>query len=433
MHLANQPNQFPVAVLLPPSSPAGTPAASPTLTVRSWSGFALALILIAFAIGLTGCAGLKRNPVPSGQSEAAPIPGMPIVRAWAGRPSAAMEADLHRSFEQQRPGDFPPGADGIARYPHLALSGGGSQGAFGAGFLKGWSHTGRRPTFKIVTGVSTGALMAPFAFLGPDYDDTLDQFYTTTASRDIFLRRWLPGRLLWGEALTDTAPLKDLIAKLVDDAFLKKIAEAHNQGRRLYVGTVDLDAQQFVVWNMGLIATSGHPEALSLFRKVMLASASIPVVFPPVLFEVEAQGQRYDEMHVDGAVGANVFYNGGVFRTSIIREHAGREDAYVIHNGRIRPVPSSTPRSVRGIATRSLDAAARSAVVGDLFRIYAGTRLEQASFQWVTIPENVDLSQNEVFDPVLMQRLHAVGYQKALEGPVWTTSPPGLSNDSTQP
>ncbi|MFN0069404.1 MAG: patatin-like phospholipase family protein [Limisphaerales bacterium] len=384
-------------------------------------------------VALTGCARLKRSPVPTDLGAAASIPNMPVVRAWAGRPSAAMEADLERSFVQQRPEDFPQTADGLIRYPHLALSGGGSQGAFGAGFLKGWSRTGRRPVFKIVTGVSTGALMAPFAFLGPEYDDTLGEFYTTTASRDIFNRRWLPGRLLWGEALTDTAPLAALIAQLVDEAFLGKIAEAHHQGRRLYVGTVDLDAQQFVVWNMGLIATSGRPKALALFRKVMLASASIPVVFPPVLFEVEAQGRRYDEMHVDGAVGANVFYNGGVFRPSLIREHAGREDAFVIHNGRLRPISSPTPRSLRGIAVRSLDAAARSAVVGDLFRIYAATRQEQSGFHWVTIPEHVDLERNEVFDPVLMQRLHAVGYQQALEGPEWSTSPPGLSNDSAQP
>jgi predicted acylesterase/phospholipase RssA len=161
-----------------------------------------------------------------------------------------------------------------------------------------------------------------------------------------------------------------------------------------------------------------------------IASASVPVAFPPVFFEVEVKGRRYDEMHVDGAVGANVFYNGGLFRASIIRERAGRgagrEDVFVIHNGRLLPVPSPTPRSLRGIALRSLDAAARSAVVGDLFRIYTATLQEQASFQWVTIPEDVDLARNEVFDPELMIRLHAVGYQSALAGPVWSTLPPGI-------
>lgn len=397
------------------------------------SGLPLLVTWLALVVLLTGCVRLTRHPVPTELGAAATIPDMPVVRAWAGRPSAAMEADFDRSFDQQRPEDFPPAADGLVRYPHLALSGGGSQGAFGAGFLKGWTRTGRRPLFKIVTGVSTGALMAPFAFLGSEYDDTLAEFYTTTASRDIFLRRWLPGRLLWGEALTDTAPLEALIAQQVDEALLGKIAEAHQQGRRLYVGTVDLDAQRFVVWNMGLIATSGRPEALSLFRKVMLASASIPVVFPPVFFEVEAQGKRYDELHVDGAVGANVFYHGGVFRPSIIREHAGREDVFVIHNGRLAPMPSPTKRSLRGISLRSLEAAARSAVVGDLFRIYSATRQQQASFHWVTIPENIDLTRNEVFDPEQMQRLHAVGYQQALAGPEWATLPPGLWDRSTFP
>jgi len=386
---------------------------------------------------LPGCARLSRQPVPAALIEKASIPGMPDARAWAGRRSPVMEADFTRSFAQERPEDFPPGADGVVRYPHLALSGGGSQGAFGAGFLKGWSKTGTRPVFKIVTGVSTGALMAPFAFLGPEHDDTLARFYTTTASRDIFLQRWLPGRLLWGEALTDTTPLANLIAHLVDDAFLREIAREHQRGRRLYVGTVDLDAQRFVVWNMGLIATSGHPEALTLFRKVMLASASIPVFFPPVFFEVEAEGGRYDEMHVDGAVAANVFLNGGLFRPSILRERAGRgagrEDVFVIHNGRLLPVPSPTPRSLRGITARVLDAAARSAVVGDLFRIYSATQQEQASFQWVTIPEHVDLARNEVFDPALMQRLNGVGYEIALQGPVWATRPPGFHDDGAVP
>lgn len=404
--------------------------ARPGTGLRTRSRLLGLLPTLALAVFLPGCARLTRNPVPSALTEAAAIPYLPEVRAWAGRPSPVMEADLARSFDQERPEDFPPAADGSVSHPHLALSGGGPQGAFGAGFLKGWSGTGRRPVFKTVTGVSTGALMAPFAFLGPAYDDALAEFYTTTASRDIFARRWLPGRLLFGEALADTGPLADLIAEQVDDELLRKIAEAHGQGRRLYIGTVDLDAQRFVVWNMGLIATSGHPEAPALFRKVMLASASIPIAFPPVFFEVEADGQRHDEMHVDGAVAAHVFYNGGLFRASVVRERTGlspaREDIFVIHNGRLLPVASPTPRSLRGIALRVLDAAGRSSVVGDLFRIYATALQEGASFQWVTIPEEVDLTRNEAFDPAQMARLFAAGYESARAGPVWATRPPGL-------
>jgi hypothetical protein len=382
---------------------------------------------------LTGCGTLTRNPVPPELTAEAVIPDMPGIRAWAGRVSPAMERDFAQSFNQESPVDFPRGADGVVRYPHLALSGGGANGAFGAGFLNGWSTTGSRPVFKIVTGVSTGALMAPFAFLGLQYDAALHEFYTTTTTRDIFALRWIPVQLLTGEAFADTGPLATLIARHVDGEFLRNIASAHEHGRRLYMGTVDLDSQQFVVWNMGLIATSGHPKALNLFRKVMLASASIPIAFPPVFFEVEADGQLYDEMHVDGAVAATVFLHVGVFRPSLIRERAGlgagREDIFVIHNGQLSSDPSPTPRSLRGIGTRVIEATSRAGVVGALFIIYAFALREQASFQWVTMPQGVELRGTEVFDPVKMTELYDVGYRTALAGPVWSVDPPGVQGE----
>jgi predicted acylesterase/phospholipase RssA len=391
------------------------------------------LALCVLAALLAGCGALIRNPVPPELTGSATIPDMPEVRAWAGRPSPAMESDLAQSFAQESRAGFPADADGVVRYPHLALSGGGANGAFGAGFLNGWSATGRRPVFKIVTGVSTGALMAPFAFLGPEYDGALRDFYTTTASHDVFALGSILLQLIRGESLADTGPLAALIARHVDADLLSKVAEAQARGRRLYIGTVDLDAQRFVVWNMGLIAASGRPEALDLFRKVMLASASIPIAFPPVFFEVDVEGRRYDELHVDGAVAANVFLSGGVFRFSLVRGRAGhgpgRSSVFVIHNGKLSPQPSPTRRSLRGIATRALDAATRAAAVGDLFRIYALTLHEQASFQWVTIPEDVELEGAEVFDPAKMRELYDVGYRTARSGPKWEVRPPGLREE----
>lgn len=382
---------------------------------------------------LSGCGSLARNPVPSEQTAEARIPGMPDVRAWAGRPSAAMERDFAQSIAQESPAEFPRGSDGTVRYPHLVLSGGGANGAFGAGFLNGWSETGTRPVFKIVTGVSTGALMAPFAFLGSSSDAALREFYTTTTTRDIFRLGSILGALLSGESLADTGPLAALIARHVDEPFLREIADVHARGRRLYLATADLDSQQFVVWNMGLIAESGHPESLDLFRKVMLASASIPIAFPPVFFEVEAGGRRYDEMHVDGAVGATIFLHGGVFRPSVIRERAGygvgREDIFVIHNGQLREPPKPTPRTLRGIAMRVIEASGRAGLVGDLFRIYAFAQGDQASFHWVTIAESVELAGPEVFDPEKMATLYEVGFQAARAGPVWSTRPPGLQDE----
>jgi len=280
--------------------------------------------------------------------------------------------------------------------------------------------------------VSTGALMAPFAFIGPDYDDALRSFYTTTRSNDIFTLGSVLWQLVAGEALADTRPLQTLIARHVDAELLRNVAEQHRRGRRLYVGTADIDVPRFVVWNMGLIAASGHPDALALFRKVMLASASIPVAFPPVLFEVELVpgGPRYDEMHVDGGVGARMFLNGGVFRGSILRTRGGlgrgREDIFVIHNGQLVPIPDPVQRSLSSIALRVIDASGRAAASGDLFRIYGYAQREDASFQWVTIPNDVVMDGGEeVFDPVKMQKLYDLGFELGAAGGHWATAPPG--------
>jgi len=183
-----------------------------------------ALVGIALAATVAGCGILPRNAVPLDSMGAATIPGMPDVRAWAGTPSPAIERDFLESFAQESRDDFPVAADGKIHYAHLALSGGGPNGAFGAGFLKGWTETGTRPVFKMVTGVSTGALMAPFAMLGPQYDEAVREFYTTNASRDIFLfsrLRVIP-QLLSGESLADTTPLARIIEDSVDAKFLSR-------------------------------------------------------------------------------------------------------------------------------------------------------------------------------------------------------------------
>ncbi len=397
------------------------------------------LLAVGLVLMFAACGSLPRNPTPAQDALKGTIPHFPAVRGWAGQASSTLEADLALSFAQESPLDFPAGPDGTVNYAHLALSGGGANGAFGSGFLNGWSSTGTRPVFKIVTGVSTGALMAPFAFTGADYDLALKEFYTTTSSRDIFRLGSTFGilwQLLAGEALADTRPLQAMIARHVDDALLRRVAEAHRGGRRLYIGTANIDAPRFVVWNMGLIADSNRPEALELFRKVMLASASIPVAFPPVFFEVELSpgGPRYDEMHVDGGVGARVFLNGGVFRGTVIRDRGGRsgggrEDVYVIHNGQLIPQPDPIGRSLSEIAVRVIDTSGRAAAVGDLFRIYSDAQHEGGSFRWITIPDDVGMVGDEVFDPVQMQLLYDLGQRMALGGAKWFTQPPGRRED----
>jgi predicted patatin/cPLA2 family phospholipase len=388
------------------------------------------LSLLTTALVLAGCAGLERNPVPLADGARATIPGMPDVRAWAGAPSEAMARDFALSFEQERAGTFVRRADGRTVYPQLALSGGGPNGAFSAGFLKGWTDSGQRPVFKIVTGVSTGAMIAPFAFLGPAYDERIEHFYTTTATRDVFsMPRSLLFQVLRGESIADSAPLAALIASDLDMSLLQRIAAAHAEGRRLYIGTVDLDAQRFVVWNMGLIAQAGTPQALQLFRDVVLASASVPLAVQPVYFEVDVDGRRYDEMHVDGAVGVRVFYNGGLFRTSVVRQRAiaqsTYEDVYIIHNGQLSPQADHTDRNLRAIGHRTMRALSLGATSGDLFRIYLQTGAEGAGFHWVTMPDGVELRGDEPFDPVRMRELFTLGHEMARQGPRWQTRPPG--------
>jgi hypothetical protein len=345
-----------------------------------------------------------------------------------------MQRDLSRSFEQESATEFPVGPDGVVHYAHLALSGGGANGAFGAGFLVGWSQAGNRPPFKIVTGVSTGALMAPFVFAGPDYDAALTEFYTRTSSANIFRMLSIVPQLLGGESLADSGPLQLMIEREVDEVLLRRIAAAHNGGRRLYIATTDLDSQRLWVWNMGLIAASNRPEAGRLFRQIMLASASVPIAFPPVFFQVEAGGRRYDEMHVDGGVGARVFFSGGVFSFAAARagvgRGAGREEIYIIHTGQLLSSPRATPRSLRGIGLRTFETASKSAVIGDLFRIYAVTLREQAGYNWITIPEDVELWGSELFDPVKMGELFLLGRQSAQAASPWFTDPPGLRWDS---
>ena len=189
---------------------------------------------------------------------------------------------------------------------YLAVSGGGANGAYGVGILLGWTAAGTRPEFALVTGISTGALIAPFAFLGPEYDARLKEAYTSMTTKDIAKPRSALGTLN-SDAATDTAPLKAHIARYVDQEVIDAIAREFRRGRRLFIGTTNLDAIRPVFWNIGYIAVSGRPDAGDLIRTILLASASIPAVFPPQYIPVEAGGKRYDEIHVDGGAVAQAF------------------------------------------------------------------------------------------------------------------------------
>src|SRR3954470_8601206 len=253
---------------------------------------------------------------------AAIIPGIPDARFWP---------DSEQDFLNALPPT--PG-------PWLALSTGGGDGAFGAGLLSGWSLSGKRPEFSVVTGVSTGALMAPFAFIGSSRDDGLKRAYTEYNAGDIF------EDVKTAESLVDTWPLKRLIAKEVTPELLAQIAEAHKKGRRLFVATTNLDAQRGTIWNMGAIAAKGDEAALKLFRDILAASTAIPGLFPPVLIDVEANGKKTQEMHVDGGLSAQVFVAPESLLNTSSTTKLPATALYLIANNRLNTEFQTTERSL---------------------------------------------------------------------------------------
>ena len=385
-----------------------------------WSSAALLLIL-------AGCASVpERHPLPPEYTLEATIPGIPEARFWGDEwPKFSLER-----FEAYTDADFRENSPGTYAKPHayLAISGGGANGAYGAGLLLGWTATGTRPEFTMVTGVSTGALTAPFAFLGSDYDDELKTVYTTMTTKDIVKKRGLIAAAT-GDSVADTAPLKKLIAKYITADMIDAIAREHRKGRRLFIGTVNLDAGRSVIWSIGTIAASGHPQRVALIHEILRASAAIPVAFPPVVFTVEANGELYDEMHVDGGTGSQVFVYPAAVDWRRITEKLkvqGKPEVYVIRNSFLDPDYRGIKRSVLPIASRTIDSLIRTQGIGDIYQIYALCKRDGNDFNLAYIPADFTVESTEGFDPVYMGKLLERGYQMALEGYPWEKAPPGF-------
>jgi predicted patatin/cPLA2 family phospholipase len=389
-----------------------------TKQASSWVTIALLLIL-------TGCASTpERQPLPPEYTLKAGIPGIPDARFWGDEwPTFAAER-----FETFTVADFQREFESVYEKPHnyLAISGGGANGAFGAGLLVGWTATGERPEFSMVTGVSTGALTAPFAFLGSDYDDVMKEVYTSTTTKDIAAKRNLFAAA-FGDSMTDTAPLQKLIAKYIDADMIEAIAQEHKKGRRLFVGTVNLDAGRSVIWNIGAIAASDYPQKILLIHELLRASAAIPVAFPPVVIQVEAEGKQYDEMHVDGGTGSQVFVYPAAANWRLVTEKLkvkGKPQVYVIRNSFLDPDYKGMKRSVLPIASRTIDSLIRTQGVGDLYQIYALCMRDGNDFNLAYIPADFTEEPTEGFDPVYMKKLLDRGYQMALQGYPWEKAPP---------
>ncbi|RZK82736.1 MAG: alpha/beta hydrolase, partial [Methylobacterium sp.] len=310
-------------------------------------------------------------------------------------------------------------------FAYLALSGGGGDGAYGAGILNGWSESGKRPEFALVSGVSTGALIAPFAFLGPAYDSTLTDIYTSGVASTL-VQSPSVANIVFGSGLFGDGRLRDLVRRYVTPDLLAAIAEQHAKGRRLLVVTTNLDSQRAVIWNMGAIATNGGPNAVALFTDVLTASASIPAVFPPQLLDVQAEGRAFQEMHVDGSVVTPVFTLPQSFLLRDGRFKAGaKSDIYVIINGRLEPEFDLAQNNTLSIVERAFTTASRARSRATMATTYAFTRANGIGFNLTYIDESApNTTAAKGFDTGYMRGLYESGYAAGRTGTFWRKSVP---------
>lgn len=372
--------------------------------VRRLGRLALAMLCVGM---LAACATQTRIPYTVEEKAAAEVPGFPDARAWADDRNVVLQ---YAGIKTRHP-------------TVLALSGGGADGAFGAGVLNGWTARGDRPQFTIVTGASAGALLAPFAFLGPGYDEVTRTVFSSGEMENFLQFQGVRG--LVGTGLFNSSPLRDLIAKYVDNAVLEAVAREYHAGRRLFIVTTNLDAQRTAIWNMGQIAASGQPGALELFRKVMQASASIPGVFPPVLIDVEANGKHFAEMHVDGGVTANILVvpEALLLADKKILPSNVRPTIYAILNGKLGADFEVVKPSTLQIAVRAFMTSVRANTRNTLLASYEFIRRRGWRLNLAAIDESVPNQEKPGFDTAYMQMLYQHGYERAMNRQLWQTSP----------
>jgi hypothetical protein len=384
------------------------------------------LIVLLLLLALAGCAGTPpRDPVPEDAVKRAVVPGFTSIRNWGDVEADPARIEAKRIHRQQ----LAAGQVGTPwEITMLALSGGGADGAFGAGLLVGWTAAGDRPEFDIVTGVSTGALIAPFAFLGPAYDDGLRAAFTTTSTPQIIrLRGFL--RSLFSQSFADSTPFRTLIARYIDRPMLDAIAVEHAHGRRLFIATTHLDAKRPVHWDIGAIAASGRPDALELVHQIILASTSIPALFPPVLIDVEVEGMSHDELHVDGGTVSQFLLMRPGFRLQDIEDELGvdvRLRLYLIRNAPFVVDWDEVTPNLAGIARSSVRTLIHNQGIGDIYRFFATAERDGAEFNLAVIPPEFDHPQQDLFDEVYMGALFDVGHRLARDGYPWLKSPPGF-------
>jgi hypothetical protein len=271
-------------------------------------------------------------------------------------------------------------------------------------------------------------LVAPYAFLGPEHDQELERLYTSLR-RDSILRP----RLLWLDSLASSEPLEQQIAARATPEILGRVADAHRQGRRLYVGTTNLDTKRLVVWDMGAIAARNSAESRTLFQRAILASCSVPGLLPPVPIDVEIDGKRFTELHVDGSVAACLFLQPamiGIGPHGALPPDAQPVSIRVIVAGKLHQTPAPAKSGLFSIAGESLSAVLQAKTEDELTRLFMLARYANADFALSGIPQEFEIPGDCMsFDPQVMRRLFDAGYRGGKDGTAWRSIPPGFETE----
>ena len=330
-----------------------------------------------------------------------------------------------------------PSAEPARPLQILAVSGGGQYGAYGAGLIVGWTATGQRPEFDVVTGISSGAFVASMVYIGPKWDWLLTKVFTTTPTEGLIKKQ--PVRsLLTTASLSSSAPMKELIDREVTADFCADIRTQHQRGRRCYIGTMNQNTRRVVIWDLGAVASSGRPDADDLVRKILLAAAAVPFLLPAVEFDLTVNGVNYREAHNDGGTVCQSFVRlPPSAPTPDPADPAKRwltgSKLYIIAGGKVFVDPVEGRPDViaraRGAASGSLYALYRS----DLWRLYAVCVASGTEYRHTAIPQETVVTGSAFeFDPVAMTKLYKLGYERITCGDPWRRDPPNTSPDEAE-
>ncbi len=374
-----------------------------------------AVLAVAVAAAVSGCGSIMpRVAVPLTAHQNVVVEGFSDIRFRGDVLTAQATSMIERQYQQIARTSSGAGRRTSADF--LAISGGGSDGAFSAGFLNGWTAAGTRPAFEIVTGVSTGALAAPFAFLGAEYDGALRRIYTEISDKDVYTSNGPLGVL--GESLLDTSPLRKIVEAELTDEMLDKIAAEYEMGRRLLIQTTDIERQVPYIWNITRIASQKSSDRRRLIADVLMASAAIPGVFPPVRINVNVDGHAIEELHVDGGVAAQVFFAPpGLDLARLETRYFGKprdQRLVLIRNGKLTPETKATEPTTLSLGARAVSTLIKFQSLQDISKIRSAFARPGSHFKVASIPEKFTVVPTGLFDKDYMKALYKEGYKTGI-------------------